>query len=266
MLSRVSTRARAHTHTCACAHMQAKELGRCPWSLSFSFGRALQHSALQLWAKDHGKAEEAKKLALAVAAVRGCGAPAVRSPAMCAYFAVLPPACFVHHQDTAPVHERPQARLVLPCGRHSRFEQLFMTEAVEQFCHDSQLAVVSMASGQANTGLRLWQNLGMRLHVLLLRLMPYPACLPFCAACWRVHMEAGVHLRQHPGVHMEAGVHLRQHCGGEQSTLAVPTAWCCGSWAAGVNAAHVQRVRVLNSGKAVTLGATGWMRAMRLRC
>ena len=48
--------------------MQAqKQPGGCPWSLSFSFGRALQHSVLKLWASDHSKFAEAQALLAAVA-------------------------------------------------------------------------------------------------------------------------------------------------------------------------------------------------------
>eukprot|EP00798_Chlamydomonas_sp_ICE-L_P016275 gene16275-22455_t len=39
----------------------------CPWALTFSFGRALQHSVLKLWAADKSKVNEARALALAVA-------------------------------------------------------------------------------------------------------------------------------------------------------------------------------------------------------
>ena len=40
-----------------------------PWSLSFSFGRALQHSVLKLWSSDKSKASEAQELASLIAKV-----------------------------------------------------------------------------------------------------------------------------------------------------------------------------------------------------
>eukprot|EP00955_Chlamydomonas_euryale_P062025 358273-Chlamydomonas_euryale.AAC.6 len=40
----------------------------CPWSLSFSYGRALQHSVLELWAKEPARARDAQALLAAVAA------------------------------------------------------------------------------------------------------------------------------------------------------------------------------------------------------
>ncbi|GLC46522.1 hypothetical protein PLESTF_000956500 [Pleodorina starrii] len=45
----------------------ARELGRCPWALSFSFGRALQASVLKLWSSDQTRVAEAQQLALALA-------------------------------------------------------------------------------------------------------------------------------------------------------------------------------------------------------
>ena len=36
---------------------QAQQSGCCPWALSFSFGRALQHSVLKTWAADTSKVE-----------------------------------------------------------------------------------------------------------------------------------------------------------------------------------------------------------------
>lgn len=44
---------------------------RVPWSVSFSYGRALQTSALELWAGDPGNVEKAKKVAAAVALANG---------------------------------------------------------------------------------------------------------------------------------------------------------------------------------------------------
>jgi fructose-bisphosphate aldolase class I len=50
--------------------VQAKQLGRCPWALSFSFGRALQQSALQHWAANREQnVPGAQKLAVETAAV-----------------------------------------------------------------------------------------------------------------------------------------------------------------------------------------------------
>mmetsp|Transcript_31136 Transcript_31136/g.69204 ORF Transcript_31136/g.69204 Transcript_31136/m.69204 type:complete len:363 (+) Transcript_31136:59-1147(+) len=47
----------------------ARQGGRpCPWSLSFSYGRALQHSVLKLWAADQSKVQEAQAVAVALAA------------------------------------------------------------------------------------------------------------------------------------------------------------------------------------------------------
>mmetsp|Transcript_12968 Transcript_12968/g.22897 ORF Transcript_12968/g.22897 Transcript_12968/m.22897 type:complete len:358 (-) Transcript_12968:780-1853(-) len=45
----------------------AASLGRCPWRLSFSFGRALQHSVLKLWADDPTQIDRAQVMALALA-------------------------------------------------------------------------------------------------------------------------------------------------------------------------------------------------------
>lgn len=42
-------------------------MGRVPWSLSFSFGRALQHSVLKLWSADQSQVAEAQALAVALA-------------------------------------------------------------------------------------------------------------------------------------------------------------------------------------------------------
>lgn len=48
---------------------EAQAVGRCPWALSFSFGRALQASVLKLWSSDQTRVEEAQQLALALARV-----------------------------------------------------------------------------------------------------------------------------------------------------------------------------------------------------
>ena len=42
-----------------------------PWQLSFSFGRALQASALEIWAHDQGKSKEASDVAAKVAIANG---------------------------------------------------------------------------------------------------------------------------------------------------------------------------------------------------
>ncbi|PNW86605.1 hypothetical protein CHLRE_02g093450v5 [Chlamydomonas reinhardtii] len=48
---------------------EAQAVGRCPWVLSFSFGRALQASVLKLWSSDQTRVAEAQQLALALARV-----------------------------------------------------------------------------------------------------------------------------------------------------------------------------------------------------
>lgn len=48
--------------------LQARQVS-APWSLSFSFGRALQHSVLKLWSSDQTKVAEAQKVAAALAQV-----------------------------------------------------------------------------------------------------------------------------------------------------------------------------------------------------
>ncbi|KAG2500563.1 hypothetical protein HYH03_001334 [Edaphochlamys debaryana] len=48
---------------------EARRAGRCPWALSFSFGRALQASVLKLWAADRTRVAEAQAMALALARV-----------------------------------------------------------------------------------------------------------------------------------------------------------------------------------------------------
>lgn len=50
-------------------NLEAKTVGRCPWSLSFSYGRALQHSVLKMWSADPTKTSEAQHLAVALARV-----------------------------------------------------------------------------------------------------------------------------------------------------------------------------------------------------
>lgn len=47
--------------------MQAAALGRAPWALSFSFGRALQHSVLKLWSANQADVQQAQLMALALA-------------------------------------------------------------------------------------------------------------------------------------------------------------------------------------------------------
>ncbi|GIL56530.1 hypothetical protein Vafri_11881 [Volvox africanus] len=48
---------------------EARVVGRCPWALSFSFGRALQASVLKLWSSDQTRVTEAQQLALSLARV-----------------------------------------------------------------------------------------------------------------------------------------------------------------------------------------------------
>ena len=45
----------------------AREQGRAPWALSFSFGRSLQASVLQLWSEDRSNAQRCRDMAAAVA-------------------------------------------------------------------------------------------------------------------------------------------------------------------------------------------------------
>ncbi|GFR50055.1 hypothetical protein Agub_g12196 [Astrephomene gubernaculifera] len=47
----------------------ARQVGRCPWALSFSFGRALQASVLKLWSADRTSVAPAQHLALQLARV-----------------------------------------------------------------------------------------------------------------------------------------------------------------------------------------------------
>ncbi|KAL6751332.1 fructose-bisphosphate aldolase [Haematococcus lacustris] len=46
---------------------EAQRLGRAPWALTFSFGRALQHSVLTTWAADQSQVGAAQAMALALA-------------------------------------------------------------------------------------------------------------------------------------------------------------------------------------------------------
>jgi fructose-bisphosphate aldolase class I len=48
--------------------LQAQQQGKAPWSLSFSYGRALQASVLKIWSADSSRAAEAKQMAVALAA------------------------------------------------------------------------------------------------------------------------------------------------------------------------------------------------------
>ncbi|PNH10678.1 Fructose-bisphosphate aldolase B [Tetrabaena socialis] len=50
-------------------NLEAQAAGRCPWALSFSFGRALQASVLKLWSADQSRVAEAQALALELARV-----------------------------------------------------------------------------------------------------------------------------------------------------------------------------------------------------
>eukprot|EP01026_Neomeris_dumetosa_P034765 TRINITY_DN27864_c0_g1_i10.p1 TRINITY_DN27864_c0_g1~~TRINITY_DN27864_c0_g1_i10.p1 ORF type:complete len:349 (-),score=29.70 TRINITY_DN27864_c0_g1_i10:72-1118(-) len=49
----------------------AEEDGKCPWSLSFSFGRALQASVLNIWSADQSATDAARKMALELARANG---------------------------------------------------------------------------------------------------------------------------------------------------------------------------------------------------
>ncbi|KAG1664120.1 hypothetical protein FOA52_011943 [Chlamydomonas sp. UWO 241] len=46
----------------------------CPWSLSYSYGRALQHSVLKLWSADHARVTDAQALLAAVASANSLAA------------------------------------------------------------------------------------------------------------------------------------------------------------------------------------------------
>ena len=51
------------SETLASAHLNAmNQLGSAPWALSFSYGRALQHSALHKWAGDSAQADSAQSI------------------------------------------------------------------------------------------------------------------------------------------------------------------------------------------------------------
>ena len=54
--------------------VQAQKVGGCPWSLSFSFGRALQASVLKLWSADQTAVAKAKQVAEDFARVNGLAA------------------------------------------------------------------------------------------------------------------------------------------------------------------------------------------------
>ena len=45
----------------------AKRDGKAPWSLSFSYGRALQASVLEIWSKDSTRVEDCRRTAAGVA-------------------------------------------------------------------------------------------------------------------------------------------------------------------------------------------------------
>ncbi|KAK9868157.1 hypothetical protein WJX84_002256 [Apatococcus fuscideae] len=49
----------------------ASEQGGAPWALTFSYGRALQSSVLDIWSKDRSKVAEAQQMAAALAAANG---------------------------------------------------------------------------------------------------------------------------------------------------------------------------------------------------
>jgi fructose-bisphosphate aldolase class I len=48
--------------------LQAQQQGKAPWSLSFSYGRALQASVLKIWSADRSRAADAQQMAVALAA------------------------------------------------------------------------------------------------------------------------------------------------------------------------------------------------------
>uniref|UniRef100_A0A7S0WS82 fructose-bisphosphate aldolase n=1 Tax=Chlamydomonas leiostraca TaxID=1034604 RepID=A0A7S0WS82_9CHLO len=48
-------------------NVAARQMGRAPWSLSFSYGRALQHSVLKTWAANQAAVADAQAMALALA-------------------------------------------------------------------------------------------------------------------------------------------------------------------------------------------------------
>jgi fructose-bisphosphate aldolase class I len=58
-------------------HLQAAQQGRAPWSLSFSYGRALQASVLKLWSEDRSKTAEAQAMAVALARANSAAARGV---------------------------------------------------------------------------------------------------------------------------------------------------------------------------------------------
>ncbi|KAK9828143.1 hypothetical protein WJX74_000580 [Apatococcus lobatus] len=49
----------------------AREQGGAPWALSFSYGRALQASVLEIWSKDQSRVAQCKQMAAALAAANG---------------------------------------------------------------------------------------------------------------------------------------------------------------------------------------------------
>eukprot|EP01023_Acetabularia_acetabulum_P014933 TRINITY_DN17259_c0_g1_i1.p1 TRINITY_DN17259_c0_g1~~TRINITY_DN17259_c0_g1_i1.p1 ORF type:complete len:360 (-),score=57.47 TRINITY_DN17259_c0_g1_i1:359-1438(-) len=52
-------------------NQQAEQDGGCPWSLSFSFGRALQASVLEIWGADQTDTQKAKNMAYELAKANG---------------------------------------------------------------------------------------------------------------------------------------------------------------------------------------------------
>lgn len=68
-------------------NVMAQQQGKAPWSLSFSYGRALQASVLKIWSADSSRAAEAKQMAVALAAanaaaVRGAYDAAGKHPSV----------------------------------------------------------------------------------------------------------------------------------------------------------------------------------------
>jgi hypothetical protein len=58
--SRTGTHTHAHTHAHTHSPQASQPGTSCPWSLSFSYGRALQHSVLKLWAADQTRTADAQ--------------------------------------------------------------------------------------------------------------------------------------------------------------------------------------------------------------
>ncbi|MEE8429588.1 MAG: class I fructose-bisphosphate aldolase, partial [Gammaproteobacteria bacterium] len=68
----------------ATAHLNAmNSMGLdLPWTLTFSYGRALQHAAMTTWGGEQAKAEAASKIGLHRAKVNGAAAQGKYTPEM----------------------------------------------------------------------------------------------------------------------------------------------------------------------------------------